>query len=69
MEKTPATVEGESDAGFLDWEDLKGHGDIVSRLIPPINHEITPIIPIINLLSPHDPPRSGAAEIGMLLAC
>ena len=30
---------------------LEGHGDLVSRLISPISHIITPIIPIINLLT------------------
>ena len=30
---------------------LEGHGDLVSRLITPISKMITPIIPIINLLS------------------
>ena len=35
---------------------LEGHGDLVSRLITPISQIITPIIPNIILLSPHDPP-------------
>ena len=30
---------------------LEGHGDLVSRLITPIRHIITPIIPIVNLLT------------------
>ena len=39
---------------------LEGHGDVVSRLITPITHIITQIIPasplLTFLLSPHDPP-------------
>ena len=27
---------------------LEGHGDLISRLIMPINHIVTPVIPIIN---------------------
>ena len=30
---------------------LEGHGHLVSRLITPIGHMITPIIPIISLLT------------------
>ena len=30
---------------------LEGHGDLVSILITPISHIVTPIIPIINLLT------------------
>ena len=30
---------------------LEGNGDLVSRLITPISHMITPMIPIINLLA------------------
>ena len=30
---------------------LEGHGDLVNGLITPISHIITPIIPIINLLT------------------
>ena len=37
---------------------LEGHGDLVSRLITPISQIITPIIPNIKLLSPHDPPST-----------
>ena len=36
---------------------LEGQGHLASRLITPMTHRITPIIPIINLLlSPPDPP-------------
>ena len=36
---------------------LEGHGDLVSALITPISHIITPVIPIFNLLTKsHDPP-------------
>ena len=30
---------------------LEGHGDLINRLITPISHIITPINPIINLLT------------------
>ena len=30
---------------------LEGQGDLVSRIITPINHIVTPCIPIINLLT------------------
>ena len=30
---------------------LEGQGDLVSRLITPITHIVTPIIPIINLVT------------------
>ena len=30
---------------------LEGHGDLVSILITPISHIVTPIIPIISLLT------------------
>ena len=38
---------------------LEGQGDLVSRLITPITHVVTPFIPIINLLtrSPDPPSR------------
>ena len=41
---------------FLSY--LEGQEDLVSRLITPIIHIVTPIILVINLyfLSPHDPP-------------
>ena len=32
-------------------EYLEGHGDLVSRLITPVSHILTPIVPIIDLLS------------------
>ena len=32
-------------------EYLEGQGDLVSRLITPISHIVTPIIPIINLVT------------------
>ena len=35
---------------------LEGQGDLVSRLIIPITHIVTLIIPLIYLLSPPDPP-------------
>ena len=30
---------------------LEGQGDLVSRLVTPITHIVTPVIPIINLLT------------------
>ena len=30
---------------------LEGQGDLVSRLVSPITHIVTPVIPIINLLT------------------
>ena len=30
---------------------LEGQGDLVSRIIAPITHIVTPIVPIINLLT------------------
>ena len=39
-------ISGLKAAGYLE-----GHGDLVSRLITPISHIITPIIPIIDVLT------------------
>ena len=35
---------------------LEGQGDVVSRFITPITHMEIPVIPIVYLLSPPDPP-------------
>ena len=39
---------------------LKGQGDLVSRLATPVTHIVTPVIPIIRLLtkSPDSPTRN-----------
>ena len=37
--------------GVKYWLHLAGHGDLVSRLITPIRHIITPMIPITKPLT------------------
>ena len=41
----------QKDKNGLSTSYLEGQGDLVSRIITPITHIVTPIIPIINLLT------------------
>ena len=38
-------------SGFVLRVYLEGHEDLVSRLVTPLTHIVTPVIPLINLLT------------------